>query len=55
MMKPLPKLPEHVVGVSASGQIDAKDYETAKHREKCCVVFTLALPLNRGLTQVFES
>lgn len=28
MMKPLANLPDNVVGVSASGQIDAKDYET---------------------------
>src|SRR6478672_928955 len=28
MMKLLTNLPDHVVGVSASGQIDAKDYET---------------------------
>ena len=28
MMKLLTHLPDHVVGVSASGQIDAKDYET---------------------------
>jgi hypothetical protein len=28
MMKLLTHLPDHIVGVSASGQIDAKDYET---------------------------
>jgi hypothetical protein len=28
MMKLLTNLPDHVVGVSASGQVDAKDYET---------------------------
>jgi len=28
MMKLLTNLPNHVVGVSASGQVDAKDYET---------------------------
>ena len=28
MMKLLSNLPDHVVGISASGQIDAKDYET---------------------------
>ena len=28
MMKLLTNLPDHVVGVSATGQIDAKDYET---------------------------
>ena len=28
MMKLLAHLPDHIVGVSASGQIDAKDYET---------------------------
>ena len=27
-MKLLAHLPDHIVGVSASGQIDAKDYET---------------------------
>jgi hypothetical protein len=28
MMKLLPNFPDHVVAVSASGQVDAKDYET---------------------------
>ena len=28
MMKLLPNLPDYVVGISASGQIDDKDYET---------------------------
>lgn len=28
MMKLLTNFPDHVVGVSASGQVDAKDYET---------------------------
>ena len=28
MLKLLENLPDHVVGVSASGQVDAKDYET---------------------------
>ncbi|ARO88811.1 STAS/SEC14 domain-containing protein [Nitrosospira lacus] len=28
MMRLLTNLPDHIVGVSASGQIDAKDYET---------------------------
>lgn len=28
MIKLLPNLPEHVVGIVASGQVDANDYET---------------------------
>lgn len=28
MMTLLANLPDHVVGISASGQVDAKDYET---------------------------